>query len=476
MKLSIEELKLVELGSVRFNRKLEQLAKLDIPSGVGNTLIRAALSPVARRIELNYMYNKQQPEIAVEQLAFIGLSVVISSLSPETKFTSLVYKIGKAIEDEVNAQTFDIKEGLTRTQLVSALRKYDPIKQTKAYRLRLGTLVLEAIDHSTNLLSIYNKRIGRRTFKLVDPSDDYILYHDQFIRDNQYSEPLKKPITSFPIQFNDELIGGYAFNVLSNTSVLKYKNRKQLAKLDGARISQVLNTIQSVPYEINSRVLDVAWELYTTSKAIAGLPAALEPLPKQTEDEPDKHFHKRYYQAKESNNSMLGKRFNTARTLMIAREFKEESHFYYPVELDFRGRIYYSSDHLQPQGDSLSKALLLFKSRAIIEDPYFYYCSGANLYGYDKLSYYDKYTWVRSNLHVIQAIAEAPMKHLDLWEGCDDPFGFLAFCFDCNEYLKDPDNYESGLRISLDASASGLGIISLLVRDIDAMKQVNVVQ
>lgn len=472
--LSKEEERLVQLGSVRFNKRLDRLNSLNKVTGPGYRLISTYIGEVSRIIEQSLEMHKQKPLLTGEQMAFIGLSTVVSNLEPETKMHSLSLKIGNAIQDEYNAQLFNVKEGLDRQDLIKELRKHDPVKKSKSYLIRQGVTVLDAIEKSTDLIIFSKIRINKRTYRIVSPTEKYINYHTDFLRENQYLEPLRRPITVYPIQVDSNLVGGYAFDVLSNTSVLRYKDKEQLTNSDTDRISNVLNTIQSVPYEIDKEVLDVAWRLYTTSKGVAGLPPELEDLPKKEEDEDEKVFLSRYHKVKRLNNSILGKRFNTARTLTIAQEFKDEDHFYFPVYVDFRGRVYPSGDYLSYQGNDLSKSLLQFKSKKKIDDIFFYYVHIANTAGMDKLSYVDRVNWVKRNKENIIKIASDPMGNIGQWSKADSPFAFLASCFDANRYWKDPDNYESGLRCSVDATASGLQILSLLARDKELAGEVNV--
>ena len=484
--LTNEEELLVKLGAQRYEHKLAQLKENNLLAltGVGSRIIHSGLKPVAENIEHYRKSVKEDCLLESEQLAFVGLSIVINHLEPDMKFSSLCFKVGTAVVEEYNAQLINLPEGLNRNQIITRIRKHKPTRIKKSQRLRIGALVISAVEARTPLIDFHYKIINNRKYRVVSPSEKFLQGYNDFLRDKVYSKPLRKPIQSFPVPFDNNLIGGYAFDVLNNYSALKHRNKKQLeviqTKGDMEMVKNTLNKIQSIPYEINKEVFDVAWSLYTNDKPVAGLPPQVMDAPDKlskdaTEEERLTHI-KRASQIREYNNSVIGKRFNVARTLMVAQECSDFDHFYFPCYLDFRGRTYYHGDYLNPQGTDLSKALLAFKSGKVIEEDFFYFVHGANCFGKDKLSYLDRYKFIESYKDSILSIAKDPIKHLDLWKDADSPFEFLAFCFDCAKYLADPKNHLSKLRIASDASASGLQILSLLLRDKEGCTRTNVLE
>ncbi len=81
--------------------------------------------------------------------------------------------------------------------------------------------------------------------------------------------------------------------------------------------------------------------------------------------------------------------------LSLATIFKNVPHFYIPVRIDNRGRIYCMADYLNYQGIELAKSLLLFsKGDRILKCEYesinFLKIFGANCFGKDKLSFNDR--------------------------------------------------------------------------------------
>lgn len=463
-----EEQILVSLGAKRYQRKLKQLqdSKLSELTDFGSSVISKNLSTVAKALKEDLL----SPDL----LAYIGLSTVLNHLVPDYKNLSMCNRIGKAIIQEHNAQLLKLDPNLSRRKVIEQLKEHVPVKISKRRCLQIGSVILNAIHDNTSIIQYSKIFQGGKTYRTINPTEEFELEYEGLLKNNLNLEPLRKPISAFPIPVDENLVGGYAHDVLNNVSSLAYRTKDQLDTMIASdklsSIRSVLNCSQSIPYSLDNKVYEIGLELFSGGEAIAGLPRSVsETLPDYDEDK----F--KFFQAKERSNSLKGKRYNIARTLGIAADVKELDHFYFPAYLDFRGRLYYRGDYLNPQGNDLSKALLQFTSKAKIDDDakWWYYIHGANCHGV-KGTYQNRYNFIQERENEIRQIAKDPIKNINLWTDTDSPFSYLAFVLDCNAYLNDPENYESGLRIASDASSSGLQILSLLLRDGEGCVRTNV--
>ena len=467
IKMGNDERILLQLGAQRYQRKLAALQKnkLSALTDYGANILSSNLPKVTSRLSSNGI-------LPADITAYIGLSTVLNYLDHDTKFASLARKIGNTLQHELNAQQLKLDPSLSKRQIISKLREHTPTKLSSSDILREGAKVLNAIGEATNIFEFSFIYQNNKKYRVVSPSKEFEQHYEGYLRNNINRDPLSLPITSFPIPVNEELIGGYAFDVLEGNSSLQYRTKEQLTSMsssqDISRIQGVINSTQSIPYSIDKNVYQIASQLFSEGANMAGIPGEIPDLPNYEDDK------KLYFNAKTRANSLKGKRYNKARTLGIASEMLAHDHFYFPCYLDFRGRLYYRGDYLNPQGNDLSKALLQFTSKAKIEEDFFYFVHGANCYGI-KGSYMDRYKWVTANKDQIRTIAKDPIENLTLWQDADSPFSYLAFVLDCNAYLNDPENYESGLRIASDASSSGLQILSLLLRDEEGCIRTNVI-
>ena len=154
-------------------------------------------------------------------------------------------------------------------------------------------------------------------------------------------------------------------------------------------------------------------------------------------------------------------------------------------QMDTRGRIYTTQQHLSPLGSDLAKAMLLFADEHQVSG--FDLCIHiANCFGQDKLSFEERVEWVNQNSDKLYAIGEDPVgnynyiKELELdteqktrWQG-------VAACFIYRDYVDyvdakgDDEGFTTGLMIGLDATASGTQILTILGRDDKVAPFVNV--
>lgn len=172
-------------------------------------------------------------------------------------------------------------------------------------------------------------------------------------------------------------------------------------------------------------------------------------------------------QVHERNIASFSRRLMTAKIQAMAHRFIDEGEFYFPYQLDFRGRIYAIPSYLNPQGPDLSKGLLLFakgKALATMEAVRWLAIHGSNTFGNDKVSLDARYSWVLENQHRILEVAQDPLTQT-WWQGADSPFCFLAFCFEWQGYVNDGLTFVSHIPIAMDGSCNGLQLFSLMLRD-----------
>jgi len=161
----------------------------------------------------------------------------------------------------------------------------------------------------------------------------------------------------------------------------------------------------------------------------------------------------------------------------IANKYKDFENIYFTWQADFRGRVYPVQALLNPQGDSLAKSLLVFSEKKPLGEngEFWLKVHGANCYGVDKASFNERIAWAERYQENIQKVAtqENPFENKFL-QDADDPFKFLEFCYEFNEYLKDKEHFTSSLPVAIDGSNNGFQHISALLRDTQGAKKVNV--
>jgi hypothetical protein len=182
-----------------------------------------------------------------------------------------------------------------------------------------------------------------------------------------------------------------------------------------------------------------------------------------------------------------------ARRMWLFRMFDEvervgDHRFFLAHRIDFRGRVYPVSEALTPQGPDWMRALFLFadgkaistEPEAIWKDPAVRALAehGANVWGHDKAALNTKVRWVQDNTELLLRIAADPVGNEDWWEA-DEPFQALAFAIEWALYVAavagGQNEFVSCLPCQTDGRCNAIQHLSLIARDAEAAKQVNLV-
>ncbi|WNH52462.1 DNA-directed RNA polymerase [Stenotrophomonas oahuensis] len=297
--------------------------------------------------------------------------------------------------------------------------------------------------------------------------------------------PIHLPMVHPPRDWTSPYHGGYVTQVL-NPRLVRTNSREYLDDLKNADLSQVyesINAIQSTPWQINTRVLDVIrdmWDAQENSPAL--VQRRDEPLPPRPYDVPEgvpvaqltldqqealKEWKMAAAAVYEENEHRASQRVQMAQKLYVADRFAPEEAIYFPHSLDFRGRVYPFAAYLNPQGDDVAKGLLQFAEGKPLgaRGAYWLKVHIANLFGVDKVSFADRIKWVEENADKLLDSGLDPRDGERFWETADSPVSALAACMEFVSYTYNGEGHVSRLPIHMDGSCSGLQHFSALLRD-----------
>ena len=228
---------------------------------------------------------------------------------------------------------------------------------------------------------------------------------------------------------------------------------------------KAINRHQKNKYQINHKLLSIATLLEKDE--------AFNPVIKRESYTEEKDY-KRAVKVVESKQREYSYVLKRARRAMMGDYFT--AYNFYDSRV---GRLYTSSAYLNYGGTKLAKALHLWSEKKEIgKDGWFWlHVQIANCLGYDKEDLETRAKWVERNNEFLMQIAADPILHKDWWIDCDDPWGFIAALLELQEAntLEDPTKLKSGLMIALDATNSGLQILSAWSRDEKAGRLCNLV-
>ncbi len=357
------------------------------------------------------------------------------------------------------------------------------------------------------------------------------------------------PMVVPPVPWQRRNLGGH---LTLRTSVMRVRGsaaqRQRLEMADKSMIEgtsdglspvyESLNALGETAWSINQDVYKVVEAIWAWGGGICDIPSRLnvpEPSllkpgfrPRRIEPHgpmyifgiPKADVNASYYntqRAKKKNNELHSLRCDMEYKLAIAREFSHEERFYFPHNVDFRGRAYPMHPHLNHLGSDMCRGLLQFADERPLGQNglKWLYIQAANLWGkgIDKLSLDGRVKWVEEHIGSIIDNATEPFayggdpkdleNHLGLdasnagaaiirllnssddphtkcggaavWYKAEAPFQFLATCFDIYRALSsgDPSSYRSRLPVHQDGSCNGLQHYAALGRDLSGGWAVN---
>lgn len=246
-------------------------------------------------------------------------------------------------------------------------------------------------------------------------------------------------------------------------------------------VLRALNVLQRRPWRVNGRILDVVDAVRDRFDVGEVLSQAEKPKPqrpdwlhedlKQADMTPVQQAifkewkaEVREWHTETKERGIKWSRFWTA--LRIARQFKDRP-LWFVWQADYRGRFYANTRGISPQGSDLQKALIMAHNGAPINDDrakFWFYAAGANRYGFDKATLEERVQWTTERHDIICAIAADPLTHRQ-WTEADNPFQFLAWCFEYADYHLNPESFLSHLALGQDGSCNGLQHFSAMLRD-----------
>lgn len=472
----------------------------------GQHLIKLLVEPVEKAIEefLGQKKTTGRPNSAIKLMgfttpsvaAYIGLKCVIDHLHKPATFQKLAIDIARAIECEVMFKALEKEQPQSAKWVVMKAARSTSQRHSRgvlthtltendiewtawapADCLHLGKLLIEVIANTTGIVKVYRKG-GDDTPYIVEATPEAIEKVKEHVSKTSLMSPMYMPMLIEPRPWTTLFDGGYHHPVIRRrTPLVKTSNKafiEELRNMDLSKVMEAVNAIQRTPWKVNRKVFEVAKELFEKGHEIAGLVTTADlalppkPLDIDTNEEARRSWSKKAAAVYEEQAIRQSKALQFHKVLWLAERFVEEEAIYFPCQLDFRGRVYSIPTYLQPQGNDLAKALLIFAkgkalgSEAAVNE---LAITVANSYGMDKLPLLERVDWTKANEAMILRVAADPIGNLQDWADSDSPFLFLAACFEWAGYKREGLAYVCALPCHRDATCSGIQHFSAMLRD-----------
>lgn len=509
----LEEQALVD-GKKRYEKALvtSSQRKADLERSDVRGLLKQALPLVSQelKVRLSADYKGRHP-LAVQVLskldpdlsALAGLGATFRVISQMKPFSSIVFNIGSAIDDELwSAKLHETDAKLAQRIIGKAKRTHGNLgyrrKAVKATagkeghvmailsepdKLQVGGFVLDAILKAVpEIFEAYQVRTAKSIVnyvKLTDQASQSLLEVREV---QQWMHPAYKPMVVPPKPWTQFFNGCYHNPKVARTvTLVRTRNKRHIALVQKALRDggmefclEALNAIQSTRWVINRPIYELVKWAYEEGKSLPSFPPrnhlARPERPKDYEQmtpAQQKGWRITAAQIAQRNRGIDSERIVMLQDLSTAEGLLETS-FYIPHNMDFRGRVY-PIPHFNQQRSDYVKAQLQFAEGRVLTQSGAYWLAVhlANCGDFDKVSkqpFDTRVQWVADNEQMIFDIARDPKATYALWSKADAPFSFVAACLEWYGYRCHPESFKSHLAVALDGSNSGLQHYSCMMR------------
>ncbi|KAK4327691.1 hypothetical protein Pmani_001842 [Petrolisthes manimaculis] len=339
--------------------------------------------------------------------------------------------------------------------------------------------------------AIYEVEINK-DYRVVDeikPSPSLLELYQKAVLPTLTFETTKIPMVCPPIPWVSTRLGGY---LLNDTKIVRlpYNAQQQQKRMEDCGVRQLyptmdsLNQLSTIPWRVNQPMLDILIHLFN-SKGCEELdippPSSECPKPEKIQSGMSKaEVHKAKRQQLEYDqrkNEMLSLWCDMLYKLSIANHYRDRV-FWFPHNMDFRGRVYPTPPHLNHLSSDSIRSILQFALGKKLGPKGLWWLKLhlINLTGLVKrepisarLDYCD------SIMEDILDSADNPLDGRRWWTKSDEPWQTLAACKELAAALRsgNPEEYVSHLPIHQDGSCNGLQHYAALGRDEIGAKSVN---
>ncbi|KAK0641318.1 hypothetical protein B0T16DRAFT_334673 [Cercophora newfieldiana] len=458
-------------------------------------------------------------------VTILSVLSMLTSLGVEkgAPLTNTVAKVASALEEDIRTQAQIKKENGTTRSGRQARPTAEPSFSTVGgkivvneapiagsqwpinIRTRLGAFVLSAMLETAKITVVREHPVTKETITQLQPAFSHttrlcrgrklgVLIPNKAVSDIMTREPRADvlarhlPMLCEPDPWQKFDKGAF---VESHSTILRIKlgekdqehyTRAAIANGDMEQVMKGLDVLGRTAWNINRPVFDVMLEAWNKGEAIANFPpanpvAAIPPEPDSAEDPMVRRaWLKQVKLAEQERQGLHSVRCFINFQLEIARAFRDQT-FYFPHNIDFRGRAYPMPTYLNHMGADHARGLLRFAEGKPLGERGLRWLKIhlSNVFGYGKASLDDREAFAMEHMDDIMDSANNPLDGRKWWLEGEDPWQTLAACFELKAALESPDptQFVCYLPVHQDGTCNGLQHYAALGGDSWGAKQVN---
>lgn len=477
-----------------------------------------------------------------EVAAYITMKIVMDMLNSDVTLQAIAMNIGERIEDQVRfsklegqaAKYFEkVKASLkaSRTKqyrhghrvMVAAEKSLSERAESdverweawpKEIQLQIGLTLLDILEGSV----FYNgepvflrvlRQAGVKSTYYLQTSEEIGEWIVQFREHVAQLSPAYAPCVVPPRPWKSPFNGGFHTEKVASRVRLAKGDREHVRRLTAKqmpRVYKAINALQNTQWQVNPDVLAVAEDVIRLDLGY-GMPSFKPMIDNETKPAnpvPVEFQHLRGRELKEMLTSEQWATFiswkgecarlytaetkrgsksaSVVRLVGQARKYRNFESIYFVYSMDSRSRVYAQSSTLSPQSNDLGKSLLRFTERRTLrtaDDLGWFLVLGGNLWGWDKKTFGERKSNVldKEFQEMCRDVAADPLTFTN-WVTADEPYQFLAWCFEFSRYLDLLDDgkqseFTTQLPVHQDGSCSGIQHYSCMLKDSVGARAVN---
>lgn len=481
------------------------------------------------------IYGAHMESIQLETIAATTIIFVLTSLSrgkswddnkyhaPDLKISNLTALLGKALQDEANAEVVRKTTLAESRKSKSPFRAFArrarlPVKKRRnsvdiaaneldwpsLVRVKLSAMLLSRLMDTAK---IPVSRVAARTqetvtalqpaffhkFKYENGKRQGYLVPNEALLEKIFREPVggliakKLPMVTEPLPWTGFAKGGY-YNYSNNfiryppsDSTPRDYALAATARGDMEQVFAAINVLSKLPWVINEDVFKVQVEAWNSGEEIANFAplhpkSELPPEPDSADTDARRRWLGDVQDAENVRKGLHSKRCFQNFQMEVARAFYKET-LYFPHNIDFRGRAYPIPPYLNHMGADNARGLMKFAQgkELGVQGLRWLKIHLANVFGYDKASLKEREEFADEHIADIYDSATNPLNGNRWWLQSEDAWQTLATCIELKKALDSPDptKFVSQLPVHQDGTCNGLQHYAALGGDPIGARQVN---
>ena len=362
---------------------------------------------------------------------------------------------------------------------------------TSGYRTTMGLNLLEFATRAGIVIK-ENKRVGKKTKGYVSLTPAYIQFFNDFCDQMEDIAYFRKPLIEKPLPWIHQdgpsiknVSGGYHTDKLRNQLPMcrGYAHQSEFGELS----TKFLTTLGETAYTVDTNILEVAQHLkdkalcVKTFNPYVKMSQLEDKMPNHLTELPSEHPDRKAWRIERRDlwnihNELVRKSVRSIKSLKAANAFLKHPRFYLSWSYDYRGRAYPQQPWLQPQSTEFEKSLIRFADGCKLDERAKWWVAQAVAAAYigTNENLEDRVQWCYDNWELISKVGANPIETIHLWEAAKEPFQFLQLAIEYYKVVITKTQHLWFVPIGVDATCSGLQLLSGCLRDEKGMKHSNV--